>query len=75
MILLIYELKGSNRGWELDKSLVYIQTNWSYFAGFGLLPTLIAFGMDLIATGFLEKFLKLILLSFIYPLVRLSYIH
>ena len=69
MILLIYELKGSNRGWEFDQSLLYIQINWLYFAGFGLLPTLIAFGMDLIATNLIAKLIKLISLSVIYPLV------
>ena len=72
MILLTFELKGSNRGWEFDQTLAYIQVNWIYFAGYAAIPSFIGFVLfDVLLghSGQIWKLVKLGLLSLLFPLV------
>lgn len=37
MPLIVFDLKGLNRGWELSQVLIYLELNTIYFSGFGTL--------------------------------------
>ena len=36
-----FEYKWVNMGWELDKRLSYVESNWPYFVGFGIPLTIL----------------------------------
>mmetsp|Transcript_30236 Transcript_30236/g.50809 ORF Transcript_30236/g.50809 Transcript_30236/m.50809 type:complete len:313 (-) Transcript_30236:135-1073(-) len=59
--LFCFEYKWQMQGWDLERRLNYVESNWAFFAGFGTPCTL--------ATYFLPTFVSAGLFALVFPLL------